>query len=390
MKDEEKTKEQLINELAEMRQQIAKLEKAETERKWAERAVQGAQEYAESIIETVHDPLVMLDADMRVVSANRSFYKTFKMKPEEAEGQLLYELNGRQWDIPRLRELLEQILPENTVFDDFEIKHDFPVIGRRAMLLNARRIHSEANKTQLILLAIEDVTERKEMQERLARQERLAVLGQLAGGVGHELRNPLGVIKNSAYFLNMTLTEADEKTKKHLALIDRETEKADKIISDLLDFSRLKSPNRSSVKINRLIRQTLADFPTPPEVRVTCRLASHLPPLLLDQTQIGQVFANIVSNALEAMPQGGRLRVETKMEDDSVMVSFTDTGGGIPKENLEKIFQPLFTTKVKGIGLGLAISKKLVEAHGGKIWAESNGERGSTFHVNLPLPEEEA
>ncbi len=233
----------------------------------------------------------------------------------------------------------------------------------------------------------ERTKELRDAHEELIRRERLATLGQLAGGVGHELRNPLGVIKNSAYFLN--LTEADEKIKKHLAIIDREVDKANKIISDLLNFSRVKPLERSLADINDLIRHTLGHLPIPPEVRVTCRLASRLPPLLLDQTQIGQVFANIVSNALEAMPQGGRLKVETRKEDESVVVSFTDTGSGIPKENLGKIFQPLFTTKAQGIGLGLAICKNLVEAHGGKIWAESEGEMGSTFHVSLPCPIEE-
>ena len=138
-----------------------------TERKQAERAVQEARKYVEGIVETVREPLMVLDADLRVISANRSFYRTFKVAPAETVGQFIYDLGNRQWDIPRLRELLEDILPKNTAFDDFEVEHEFTTIGRKTMLLNARRIYQEVNKTQMILLAIEDITERKQAEEKL-------------------------------------------------------------------------------------------------------------------------------------------------------------------------------------------------------------------------------
>jgi len=131
------------------------------------RGLREAKELAEDIFNTVREPLLVLDADLRVISANRSFYQTFKVAPEETEGQLIYDLGNRQWDIPRLRELLEQILPEDTKFDNFEVEHDFPTIGRRVMLLNARRVCREAHKTQMILLAIEDITERKQAEKQL-------------------------------------------------------------------------------------------------------------------------------------------------------------------------------------------------------------------------------
>ncbi len=139
----------------------------QTAQRAAQRAVQEARQFAEGIVETLREPLVVLDAELRVVSANRAFYRTFQTTPEETERRLIYNLGNRQWDIPELRRLLEDILPQNTQFNDYEVRHNFEHIGEHVMLLNARRIYREANKTQLILLAIEDITQRKQAEESL-------------------------------------------------------------------------------------------------------------------------------------------------------------------------------------------------------------------------------
>ena len=136
-------------------------------RKQSERAIQDAFEYANGIINTVREPLIVLDADLMVISASRSFYQIFKVKPEETEGKHIYDLGSRQWNIPKLRELLEDILPKTTSFDNFEVEHVFPDVGKRTMLLNARKIYQKVNRTKLILLAIEDITERKKLEEKL-------------------------------------------------------------------------------------------------------------------------------------------------------------------------------------------------------------------------------
>lgn len=137
------------------------------QRKQTERLIQDALEYSRGIVDTVREPLLVLDANLTVISANRSFYRAFKVKPEDTEKQHIYDLGNRQWNIPRLRELLEDILPETTSFDDFEVDHDFPGIGKRIMFLNARKVYRRFNHAQLILLAIEDITERKELEDRL-------------------------------------------------------------------------------------------------------------------------------------------------------------------------------------------------------------------------------
>ena len=137
----------------------------ENKKKMKELEIQDALEYTKSIINTVREPLIILYEDLTVALANRSFYQVFKVKPEETGGKPIYDLGNRQWDIPKLRELLEEILPKTTSFDNLEVEHDFPDIGKRIMLLNACRIYLEANRTKLIILTIEDITERKKIEE---------------------------------------------------------------------------------------------------------------------------------------------------------------------------------------------------------------------------------
>jgi len=235
-----------------------------------------------------------------------------------------------------------------------------------------------------------EVAERKEVQEQLVRSEKLAVLGQLAGGVGHELRNPLSSIKNAAYFLKMALEKPEPEVKETLEILEKEVATSEHIISSLLDFARPKPPTRRKVNINDLLQEVLSHTNVPENIKVESQLDKLLPEVLADPEQLNQVFGNIVLNALQAMPDGGRLKIRTESSPPSqVTVSFADTGAGIPKDNLEKLFEPLFTTKAKGIGLGLAITKTLIERHGGTIEVQSKVKKGSIFTVKLPTKEKE-
>jgi PAS domain S-box-containing protein len=176
MEKNAKPRQQLLTEMEELRARLHAAERgsqeaneilqaAIAERKRVEETFAEAQTYAESIVGTIHQPLVVLTADLRVMSANRSFYQTFEVSPEETRGRLIYSIGNGQWDIPALRELLEEMVPKNTHFNNFEVDHKFPAIGRKKMLLNARRIYREGKGTDRILLAIEDITERKQMEE---------------------------------------------------------------------------------------------------------------------------------------------------------------------------------------------------------------------------------
>ena len=164
MKDDHKTMKQLIHELTELRSQNAGLEKSTTGIVLVELAAEEARRYAESIVETIREPLLVLDGDLKIISANRNFYRTFKVTPDETLGTFLYDLGNKQWDIPKLRELLEEVLPEKEAFDDFKVEHHFESIGYKVMLLNARQIYRKDIGTKMILLAMEDITERSRLE----------------------------------------------------------------------------------------------------------------------------------------------------------------------------------------------------------------------------------
>jgi signal transduction histidine kinase len=226
----------------------------------------------------------------------------------------------------------------------------------------------------------------EQVQEKLIRAERLAVVGELASGVGHELRNPLNVIRNCAYLLNMSLADkGDEEALNTLKVLDKQVDIANKIVTDLLDFTRIRPPSLIKVELNYLVKESLSWVTVPKNITITTHLNSHSLQVKTDAEQISRVFTNIISTAIQAMNGKGELKIETGVEDSVAWTRFTDTGCGIPEENLEKIFEPLFTTKPKGIGLGLAISKRLVEQNQGKIEVASQTGKGTTFTVKLPL-----
>ena len=229
--------------------------------------------------------------------------------------------------------------------------------------------------------------ELRDAQEKLVRGEKLAMLGQLAGSVGHELRNPLGVISNSVYFLKLTQQDANEMTQEYLNTIDGEVRNADKIVRDLLDFGRTRPPDRRTITIAELVQRVLERLPPPEGIQVQPEIPAELPAVSVDPQQIDMVLNNLVTNAYQAMPQGGMLSLSAHLlaEKHAVSLAIRDTGNGIPPENMDKLFEPLFTTKARGIGLGLALCKNLMEANGGDITVQSTPGVGSTFSINLPL-----
>jgi signal transduction histidine kinase len=234
----------------------------------------------------------------------------------------------------------------------------------------------------------ERTQELRDAQDQLVRHERLALLGQLAGSVGHELRNPLGVISNAVYFLKVAQPDAGQKIKEYLDIIEKEAHASDKIITDLLDFTRIKSMDRQAASVPQLIHQALKRFPMPESVLVTLDLPEDLPRIYADPQHVVQVLGNLIINAYQSMPKGGKLTVSSyapHAQEDMICITVQDSGVGISPENIKKLFEPLFTTKTKGIGLGLAVSQKLIEANGGRIEVHSEVGVGSAFCVYLPI-----
>ena len=241
-----------------------------------------------------------------------------------------------------------------------------------------------------MLYMIEDLNrqtkEIKDAQDRIVRSEKLAAIGQLASSVAHELRNPLGVMKNAIYYFNMLgLGKDNAEVKENLDILSKEIENSDKIISDLLEFARIKKPTLRPEKINLIVKETLDRLRIGPDIKVATELKDPLPDIEVDALQIQQVFYNMTSNAIQAMDKGGRLKIKTGLKGDFLETSFSDTGSGISKEKLAKIFDPLFSTKAKGTGLGLSVCASIVEGHQGKIEVESEVGKGTTFTVRLPI-----
>jgi PAS domain S-box-containing protein len=237
------------------------------------------------------------------------------------------------------------------------------------------------------LIIMRDIRERRRIEEEHLKLEKMAAIGELATIVAHDLRNPLTSIRNASFFIkNSCLGSTSPKCKQAIEMIDiidAEIASASNIINDLLDFSVQRPLEKKNQSINGIIEDTLKQIRVPKSIKVSKAFVREAV-ACVGEKLLGRVFLNLIENSVQAMPKGGRLKVSTNEIQDCVKVTFKDTGIGITKENLSKLFQPLFTTKAKGIGMGLAICKKIVEGHGGSIEVESAVGQGATFTVILP------
>jgi PAS domain S-box-containing protein len=399
MKDGLKTKERLIGESVEMRQHVAE----ETERKRGGKTTRKAEEYTETIMQTVREPLLVLDSDQRVISANRAFYQTFQVTPREVKGKLLYDLGNRQWNIPKLRKLLEEILPKSTVFLDFKIEHEFKTLGRRIMVLNARRIYHETKRMQMVLLAIEDITEQKRVERELKQAEELKQaiaalkrsnreLEQFAYVASHDLQEPLRMVSSFTQLLAKRYQgKLDKDADEFIAYIVAGAKRMQALINDLLTYSRVDTRGKSFEPIDSeaVFDQAIANLRVAIEIGEAVITHDPLPPLIADDLQIVQLFQNLLGNAIKFHgKEPPRIHVSAKQEGNEWVFSFRDNGIGIAPEYFDRIFvifQRLHgREEYPGTGTGLAICKKIVERHGGRIWVESEPSKGSTFYFAIP------
>lgn len=259
------------------------------------------------------------------------------------------------------------------------------VINRMLQTLDETNAKLKEYSKNLEAMVEERTRQLKEAQERIIRAERLAAIGQVATMIGHDLRNPLTSIANATYYLKIKLgSNMDEKVKEAIGLIERNVEYSSKILSDLTEYSREIFLRPTKTTPRKMLRNSLSLVEIPCNVEVL-DLTLDEPEIMVDVERMKRVFVNIIRNALDAMPNGGRLTIKSAIKDGFIEFSFADTGVGMNKEVLENIWTPFFTTKPRGLGLGLAICKRIVEAHGGRISATSEVGRGSTFTVTLPI-----
>ncbi len=378
------------------------------------RGLEGAKEardQAQAIIATVREPLVILDVDLRVVTANPSFYETFQTSRETTEGHSLFDIGNRQWNVPRLRTLLEEVLPRQSVVERFEVEHRFETIGSRTMLLNARRVLSADGQPALILLAIDDVTEAKRTEatraalahEQAARTEAEAASrakDQFLAVLSHELRQPLNAMLGWTRMLRTQKLD-QATTARALEVIERNTKLQALFIEDLLDVSRILSGKLSldvrPIMVAPAVEAALAAMQGTAEAKgvgLESTLDETAGPVRADPARLQQVVWNLVSNAIKFTPSGGRVEIRLARRGPAVEVSVRDTGKGIEAEQLSQIFTPAVVTHSSrqpqgGLGIGLVIVRHLVELQRGAVHAESAGPgRGATFTVTLPVTDE--
>jgi len=390
----------------------AGLEKTRKELAIIKKMADDVSEFAESIINTVREPLISLDQDLRVVTVSRSFYEVFKVKPEETVGQLIYDLGNKQWNIPKLRELLETILPQKATFDNYEVEHDFTTIGKRIMLLNARQIQRMLGKERIILLAIEDITERREIENGLekahedlkelaAELKRTALVkSEFLANMSHELRTPLNSINGfSEVLYDETFGSLNEKQKKYVNNVLTSGKHLLLLINQILDMAKVEAGKMklslSNLPMKSLLNEIsllVADMANKKKLQMLLEIAEDLPDIEADELKVKEIIYNLLSNAVKFTPEGGDIGVRAKKAGSEIEIVVWDTGVGIASENMVKIFEGFFRVDTpysrltEGTGLGLPLSRKMVELHSGELSVESEGlNKGSSIRVILPI-----
>ncbi len=359
------------------------------------------------LVELAQEGIWVTDKYYKTTFVNHCMAQILGYNESEIMEKSLFELVDQK-DV----ENLNSFLRENVKIGHFE--YEFPRKDGSRVYTSVATSEITDDTGQLIgnFGVISDITERKKMQDqletyskgleelvkqrtmqlaetqaKLLKSERLAAIGELAGMIGHDLRNPLTGIKSAVYYLNRnvdTLAGKEKQTMEMLQTINSCIDHSDKIIRDLLDYSREIQLEKQKTSLKKLLDESLAMLNVPEKIRVLNHLPEELS-LRVDCVKVKRVFTNLAKNAFDAMPNGGKLTITSKRDKDNVQVSFADTGIGIPKEILPKLFLPLFTTKAQGMGFGLAICKRIVDAHGGKIDVETSEGNGTTFTVTLPV-----
>jgi signal transduction histidine kinase/CheY-like chemotaxis protein len=354
----------------------------------------------------VREPLLILDTTLRVRSGNRAFYQTFQVSLEETEDRLIYELGNGQWDIPDLRTLLEDIVPKSSVFNDFQLEHDFPAIGRRVMLLNARKLQA-GHHGELLVLAMEDVTERRRAEEEVAKAKEAAETANktkslFLANMSHELRTPLNAILGYSEMLQEEAVERELEGQfgADLEKINGAGKHLLALINGILDLSKIEAGKMElfleSFDLTKMIDEIASTIRPMVEKNANTLDIQRAPDLGMmhaDQIKVRQALFNLLSNAVKFTHEGNiSLEASRKNVDgrDYFLFRVTDTGIGLSPEQIVKLFQDFTqadastTRKFGGTGLGLALTQRFCEMMGGDVTVQSVSGAGSIFTIKLP------
>ncbi|MEX2182303.1 MAG: ATP-binding protein [Gemmatimonadaceae bacterium] len=359
-----------------------------------------AQRLLLDILDTVRQPLLVLDAKFRVTQANRAFFRTFRVNPTDTIGTVLFALGDGQWDIAPLREMLREKLPLESQLEDFDVDHVFPGIGRKVMLLNARLVSHDPDEPRGILLSIEDVTEIRENERRLAVQRRElersnVALDEYASIASHDLQEPLRkILSFGEQLVNTTGPALDATQSQQLDRMMAAAARMRTLIDDLLLYSQFTTrvTQFAPIDLGRVAREVIADLDTAIADADAKVEVGSLPVLDADALEMRQLLQNLIGNALKYRRPGRQPVVilsATNGRGPVCSITVSDNGIGFKQQYANKIFKMFERLhgrgEYAGSGIGLALCRRIVERHGGSISATSAPDDGATFRVDLPV-----
>ena len=367
-----------------------------------------------AILDTAVDAIIIIDDRGIILDMNPATTKLFGFSRDEAIGNNVsllmpspykqehdeylerYQRTGEAKIIGKGREVIGQ-RKDGTTFPMHLAVSEVNSESRR-MFAGIVRDISDLKAAQNELTKVNETLEERvrqrtrqlrETQAELVKKEKLATLGQVSGGIAHEIRNPLNAVRTSAYYLLHAKNPSEEKIREHLLRIDRQVSLIDNVITALSDVSRMLEPNLCAYDIGPIVLDATRSVQIDDSIDIDNQLPKNLPHVLVDENQIPLVFRNLIRNARDAMPNGGTITVGCTLHDEELTIQVKDTGSGIKEEDLARITEPLFSTKARGMGLGLSITKAIVDKHGGELDVESEVGTGSTFSVRLRIAEPE-
>lgn len=341
--------------------------------------------YIDNIIRSIGDCLIVVNPKAKIMAVNKATCQLLGYEEKELIAKPVQELLQEE---PPFTGAKLKALAKDDYFKNYELTCVSKMKLKIPVLFSASVMRGEEGEIIATVAVGKDMRELKNLRERLTHSEKLAAIGEISGIIGHEFRNQLGVMINSVYFLKMKLQDADEKIKRHLEILEEEITDTNKIIETISTFAKTKQLQLKTLDLKELLLASIKKAEIPKKISVVTHLDKVLPKIKADEIQLTRVFINIILNAVEAMAGEGRLTVKALRWTDYLSILFEDTGPGIKEEDKKVIFEPFFSTKAPGRGLGLTACSVILEAHGGSINIESEAGKGATVIVRLPIIKE--